>query len=201
MLTPLGVLGGIRGVFFANMGGAHFDGQPFKWLSNRHRVYTPIVGYNVEPADGSANPDLRDRRTAVSGLRLVDARASYGMGLETFAPRFPGPLRLGLEDALQQGLGRRAVRGAGRQQRVPQAEVRAVDWVRLLIADSSQRASSDRRRADASRPFVFLDASAAVSGGALRPSSGRTQAVRSRHGLFRLQAPLHISVCSFDQLH
>ena len=36
MLTPLGVLGGIRGVFFAGMGGAHFDGQPFTWWRTRN---------------------------------------------------------------------------------------------------------------------------------------------------------------------
>ena len=29
MLTPLGVLGGLRGVFFANIGGAAFNGQAF----------------------------------------------------------------------------------------------------------------------------------------------------------------------------
>ncbi len=29
MLTPLGVLGGLRGVFFANIGGSGFNDQPF----------------------------------------------------------------------------------------------------------------------------------------------------------------------------
>ncbi len=37
MLTPIGVLGGIRGVFFANMGGGRFEGQPFKWWSSSPR--------------------------------------------------------------------------------------------------------------------------------------------------------------------
>jgi len=45
MLTPVGVLGGIRGVFFANLGGGHFDGQPFKWFSNKSELYTPINGF------------------------------------------------------------------------------------------------------------------------------------------------------------
>ena len=32
MLTPLGVMGGIRGVFFADMGGGAFrQGSTFKW--------------------------------------------------------------------------------------------------------------------------------------------------------------------------
>jgi len=87
MLTPIGILGGIRGVFFANLGGAHFEGQPFKWFSNSSELYTPIIGYRQtsfvtqEPIYGAP--------TTVSGLRLIDARASYGIGLETFALGFP----------------------------------------------------------------------------------------------------------------
>ena len=86
MLTPIGILGGVRGVFFANMGGARFDGQPFKWLSNKREMYAPVVGFSQTfgtqaPIFGPAAP--------VDGLRLVDARASYGIGLETFALGFP----------------------------------------------------------------------------------------------------------------
>jgi hypothetical protein len=87
MLTPVGILGGIRGVFFANLGGANFKGQPFKWFSRSSELYTPIIGYTQtgfttqEPVYGSP--------TSVDGLRLVDARASYGIGLETFALGFP----------------------------------------------------------------------------------------------------------------
>src|SRR4030095_14597617 len=86
MLTPIGVLGGIRGVFFANMGGGHFEGQQFKWWSNSSELYTPInsftiIGINQTPVYGA--PVLGD------GFRLVDSRASYGVGLETFALGFP----------------------------------------------------------------------------------------------------------------
>ena len=87
MLTPLGVMGGIRGVFFANMGGGHFDGQNFTWWTNKDELYTPIIGFRQtslitqEPIYGTPQ--------RVSGLRLVDARASYGIGLETFALGFP----------------------------------------------------------------------------------------------------------------
>jgi outer membrane protein assembly factor BamA len=86
MLTPLGVLGGVRGVMFANLGGGHFDGQPFKWISNKADVYTPIVSYRqgVQGLVPVYGPPTR-----VDGLRLVDARASYGIGLETFALGFP----------------------------------------------------------------------------------------------------------------
>ena len=87
MLTPVGVLGGIRGVLFANMGGARFEGQPYKWFSNNAELYTPVVNYNISPF-GSATPVFGTPQR-VDGFRLVDARASYGIGLETFALGFP----------------------------------------------------------------------------------------------------------------
>ena len=80
MATPIGILGGVRGVFFFNIGGAGLNDQPFKvWESGRRRL-----------------PELRnqagasfDRETTIDGFRLVDARASYGIGLETSALGFP----------------------------------------------------------------------------------------------------------------
>jgi hypothetical protein len=86
MLTPLGVLGGIRGVLFANMGGGRFEGQPFKWLSNKAETYTPVVGF-IEGFN--TRTPIFGPPTRVDGLRLIDARASYGIGLETFALGFP----------------------------------------------------------------------------------------------------------------
>jgi len=88
MLTPVGVLGGIRGVFFANMGGASFKGQSFNWMSTGTDSYTPILRYDVNPLNGIQTP-IYGPEVQVSGLRLVDARASYGVGLETFALGFP----------------------------------------------------------------------------------------------------------------
>jgi outer membrane protein assembly factor BamA len=88
MLTPIGVMGGIRGVFFANMGGGHFDGQNFTWWTNKSTSYTPIIGYNVNQFTGVQTP-IYGQPTSISGLRLVDARASYGIGLQTFALGFP----------------------------------------------------------------------------------------------------------------
>jgi len=87
MLTPLGVLGGIRGVLFANMGGGHFDGQPFKWMSNSNQTYVPIIGYR--PTSAFTQEPIYGLPRTISGFRLVDARASYGVGLETFALGFP----------------------------------------------------------------------------------------------------------------
>jgi hypothetical protein len=87
MLTPIGILGGIRGVLFANMGGAKFEGQPFTWLSTKSELYTPVVGFR-QSLFGQVTPVLGPQ-LRVDGLRLIDARASYGIGLETFALGFP----------------------------------------------------------------------------------------------------------------
>ena len=88
MLTPIGILGGIRGVFFGNIGGANFDGQPFKVFSRNSELVQPITGYTTSPTGGPGAP-IRGPAQLVSGFRLVDARASYGVGLETFAIGFP----------------------------------------------------------------------------------------------------------------
>jgi hypothetical protein len=87
MLTPVGILGGIRGVFFANLGGSHFKGQPFKWFSRSSELYTPIDRF--EAVNLFQQQPVYGAPQVVSGLRLVDARASYGLGLETFALGFP----------------------------------------------------------------------------------------------------------------
>jgi len=87
MLTPVGVLGGLRGTFFFNMGGGGFNGEKFTVLTTKSEAYSPFLGYsqdllgNLTPVYGPA--------FQVSGLRLVDARASYGLGLESFLLGFP----------------------------------------------------------------------------------------------------------------
>ena len=58
------------------MGGAGLNNYAFNFYDNNTQAY------NV----GTANTPIN--RT-VSGFRLVDARASYGFGLETFALGFP----------------------------------------------------------------------------------------------------------------
>jgi hypothetical protein len=84
MLTPIGILGGIRGVFFGNVGGARFGGRPFKAFSRDGEVVNPVIGFNP-----TTNAPVFGPPRAISGFRLVDARASYGVGLETFALGFP----------------------------------------------------------------------------------------------------------------
>jgi hypothetical protein len=109
-LTPIGVIGGIRGVFFAGMGGAWFNNQPttspcagqantFRFSSSSSAICQVPTGYktdatgqivlNTDPTTGVGTPVLNYAQATVSGFRLQDARASYGLGLETFALGFP----------------------------------------------------------------------------------------------------------------
>jgi hypothetical protein len=84
MLTPLGVLGGIRGVMFANIGAANINGVDFKFWSNKSETFTPTTGF-----DDRTGLPIQGRPQRVGGFRLIDGRASYGIGLETFALGFP----------------------------------------------------------------------------------------------------------------
>jgi hypothetical protein len=90
MLTPVGVLGGLRGVFFAGVGGAHFKGtgQSYSFATSKDEKYTPVLGYNCPPDGGNCTVVYGDERT-ISGFRLRDGRASYGVGLESFIIGFP----------------------------------------------------------------------------------------------------------------
>ena len=108
-LTPIGVVGGVRGVFFAGVGGAWFGTQQpaipcsgaagFQFASTSTTVCkvptgaqldalgNPIV--NTDPTTGAQTPVLNYQNVQVSGFRLQDGRASYGVGLETFLLGFP----------------------------------------------------------------------------------------------------------------
>jgi len=93
-LTPIGIIGGVRGVFFANVGGGWFNSQNFKFATSSTGVYPATVGYQTDASgnllltsSSQAIPIIQNK--TVSGFRLQDGRASYGMGLETFALGFP----------------------------------------------------------------------------------------------------------------
>jgi len=94
-LTPIGVIGGIRGVFFANIGGGWFKDQAYTFATSKDETVTPITGYQADAAgniigDVNGNPiPIRGAPQIVSGFRLKDGRAAYGFGLETFALGFP----------------------------------------------------------------------------------------------------------------
>jgi len=104
-LTPIGVIGGVRGVFFADIGGGWFKNQPssdpctaegYKFATSSAESCTPILGVKtdtqgnplLDPTTGLPSLQFGAPRT-VSGFRLQDGRASYGIGLETFALGFP----------------------------------------------------------------------------------------------------------------
>ena len=87
MLTPIGVLGGLRGAFFVNLGAAGFNGQPLNVLTTRTETFQPVVGYDLNP-DNSTTPRLGEP-IELSGLRLVNGRASYGLSLQSFLLGFP----------------------------------------------------------------------------------------------------------------
>jgi len=93
-LTPIGVVGGVRGVFFANLGAGWFNSQDFKFWTSDTKTYPVIVDYQrdalgrlVLDQSNQLVPIYQNR--TVSGFRLQDARASYGIGLETFMLGFP----------------------------------------------------------------------------------------------------------------
>ena len=88
MLTPLGVLGGVRGVFFFNIGGASFIDSPFVLWDRSDEVYVPTTGFRQDPLTGQVEP-IDGTPALISGFRLRDSRASYGFGLTTFAIGFP----------------------------------------------------------------------------------------------------------------
>jgi hypothetical protein len=87
MLTPIGVLGGIRGVFFFDIGAGWFPGQDFKfWTSSSESYQKQIAAYVDE---NGALVGIYEPAVTVSGFRLRDARASYGLGVETFILGLP----------------------------------------------------------------------------------------------------------------
>ena len=82
MLTPIGLMGGIRGAFFFNLGGASLNNQPFRWFASGSEQVTPTIGFGENPLTG-AFFEVPGDPAPVSGFRLVDGRASYGIGLMT----------------------------------------------------------------------------------------------------------------------
>ena len=83
-------------------------------------------------------PACRSRSTGrsrpISGFRLKDGRASYGIGLETFALGFPIHFDWSWRTLFNKDWEDVAVRRRRRQRRVPQAALRGLDRLRLLDA-------------------------------------------------------------------
>ncbi|MEO6401668.1 MAG: hypothetical protein ABIP62_06575, partial [Vicinamibacteria bacterium] len=73
-LTPIGLIGPVRGTFFGGLGGAHYPDEPFKFSTKG-----PGTSYVNDPLFGQQ----------VDGRRLVDGRASFGVGIEAFLLGYP----------------------------------------------------------------------------------------------------------------
>jgi outer membrane protein assembly factor BamA len=88
-LTPIGVVGGLRGVFFANFGASGYEGLPMKVWTSKPVSYIPLLGYEPDPTSIIGIKPVYGPEQQIGGFKLVDGRASYGIGLETFALGFP----------------------------------------------------------------------------------------------------------------
>jgi hypothetical protein len=91
-------------VFFAGMGSAWFNGQPsadpctssgYNFSTTSTEICAPQIdvkrdaqGFPIADANGNPIPVFGPPRV-IDGFRLKDGRASYGLGLETFALGFP----------------------------------------------------------------------------------------------------------------
>jgi hypothetical protein len=88
MATPIGILGGIRGTFFFNIGAAWYNDLDFTFSTSNDEEFQPVVDYRFNALTGGVDPVFGPVQT-ISGFRLRDGRAAYGVGLETFALGFP----------------------------------------------------------------------------------------------------------------
>ncbi len=75
-------------MFFANLGAAGFNGQSFQVWTSSDTAFAPFLGFTTDPATLAQVP-VFGPEVVVPGFKLIDGRASYGIGLETFALGFP----------------------------------------------------------------------------------------------------------------
>jgi len=87
-LTPLGVIGGLRGIAYAGIGAAGYEGIPMNVWTHDPITVTPLLGFQPNFETFTYDPIYGPPKT-IDGFKLVDGRASYGLGLETFALGFP----------------------------------------------------------------------------------------------------------------
>ena len=95
MLTPLGVLGGLRGVLFAGVGGAGYNGYDFTAVHEQAETYIPLLGYETDflgkPTPVYGPP--RSFRGSGSGTRV--ARTASASRLRCWACRCTSTGRTG----------------------------------------------------------------------------------------------------------
>ena len=88
MMTPIGILGGIRGVFFFDFGAVGFNDVPLDVWTSDPTLLRPLVGFSLNP-DTQQPQEVFGDPVVVDGFRLVNGRASYGIGLSTMVIGVP----------------------------------------------------------------------------------------------------------------
>jgi len=71
-----------------DVGGAGLNGSDFTVFTNKAESIPQIADFRYNPITGVITP-IYGTPQSVTGFRLVDARASYGFGLETFLLGYP----------------------------------------------------------------------------------------------------------------
>ena len=126
MATPIGILGGIRGTFFANMGGANFDERPSGAGPTTRRSRRRSSDYDSrQPATDRYRSTAT--RSSSTGSGWSTPAPSYGVSLQTFALGFPVHFDWSWKTLFNRELGGRRSRRRRWQLGVPQAEVHRVD--------------------------------------------------------------------------
>ena len=87
MLTPIGMLGGVRGVAFFNIGAGWYPGQDFTFWTSETETYQRQLGTDIDENGNLVG--IYAPPVTVSGFRLRDSRASYGFGVQTFLLGLP----------------------------------------------------------------------------------------------------------------
>ena len=145
MLTPIGVLGGIRGVFFANIGGAHFKGQPFKFATSGDERYQPAHRLRLptnptQPCQPVYGPPQTDQRLPAARRPRVIRRR-------------PRELRARASRSTSTSRGRRCSTRTGRTCSSPRRAAAARSASRSSRSGSATTSSSlDRLATGALRP-------------------------------------------------
>ena len=76
-------------MFFFNFGSASYEGVDATVWTSKTQTITPLIDFAFDPSSPSGAVPVFGPPVDISGFRLVDSRASYGFGLETFALGFP----------------------------------------------------------------------------------------------------------------
>ena len=115
-LTPIGVIGGIRGVFYANIGAGWFDNSGFKFGTSDSQLYRSIVDYErnilgdviLDPITGLPTPVYGEPQL-IQGFRLRGRARVVRAGPRDVRARLPDSPRLVVAHADEPGVGGRAL--------------------------------------------------------------------------------------------